>query len=73
MIKCFNRFEGFVLLFQKIFLGGKIIMNFVKQYGAFILTLLIGLIVLKFVLKLGKKAPVVGGLVDKAEELSGLE
>jgi hypothetical protein len=48
-------------------------MNFIKQYGSFLLTLLVGLIVLSFVLKLGKKAPVVGGLIEKAEDLSGLE
>lgn len=45
-------------------------MDFVKQYGLAIVSLLVMLIVAKFVLTQAKKAPVVGGVAEKVEELA---
>jgi hypothetical protein len=45
----------------------------VKNYLWVIVSLLIALIVARFVLGFAKKAPVVGGVAEKIEELSGLE
>lgn len=45
-------------------------MGNLKSYGAFLVSLLVALIVLRFVLKIGGKTPIVGGVVDKAEALA---
>lgn len=45
-------------------------MGKIKSYGVFLLSLLIALVVLHFVLRVLKNAPVVGHLADKAEELA---
>lgn len=42
----------------------------VKKYLFGLVSLLIALVVLHQLLKLGKKAPVVGGVLEKAEELA---
>jgi len=48
-------------------------MTGVKKYGAFLLSLLIALIVLHFVLKVASKAPIVGGIAEKAQDLASGE
>jgi hypothetical protein len=45
-------------------------MGSIKNYAGVLFSLLVALIVLHFVLKLAKKAPVVGGIAEKAEELA---
>lgn len=45
-------------------------MNSLKNYGSFLISLCIALIVLHFALKVLKKAPLVGGVADKVEELA---
>jgi hypothetical protein len=45
-------------------------MGNIKSYGAFLVSLLVALIVLRFVLKTGSKAPIVGGVIDKADQLA---
>lgn len=44
-----------------------------KNYLFAIVGLVVMLVVAKFLLNIGKKAPVVGGVVGKVEELAGLE
>lgn len=41
-----------------------------KNYGLFLVGLLVALIVLQVLLNVGKKAPVVGGLVQDAQNLA---
>lgn len=45
-------------------------MGSMKTYGAFLLSLLIALIVLHFALKMLSKAPIVGGIASKAQDLA---
>lgn len=45
-------------------------MGSIKTYGAFLMSLLIALIVLHFALKLLGKAPIVGGVAKKAQDLA---
>lgn len=45
-------------------------MNSLKGYGLFLVSLLVAIIVLRIVLKHGKKLPVVGKVVDKAEDMA---
>lgn len=45
----------------------------VKSYAWVVVSLILALIVARFVLKQLKKAPVVGGVAGKLEDLSGLE
>jgi hypothetical protein len=46
-------------------------MKGIKSYGLFLISLLVALIVLRVVvLKFGKKLPLVGGAVQKAEDLA---
>lgn len=45
-------------------------MSVVKNYGLFLVSLLIALIVLQVTLNLLKKAPVVGGFIGDAQHLS---
>lgn len=45
-------------------------MGAIKGYAGFLVSLLIALIVLHFALKVLAKAPVVGGIAEKAQELS---
>lgn len=48
-------------------------MGTVKTYGAGLISLLIALIALTFVIKVLKKAPIVGGVVAKAGDLAGVD
>jgi hypothetical protein len=44
--------------------------NFIASYGKGLVSLLIALIVLMFALKILKKAPIIGGIAAKAEDLA---
>lgn len=45
-------------------------MGAIKNYAGFLVSLLIALIVLHFALKTLSKAPVIGGIAEKASELA---
>lgn len=45
-------------------------MEFIKNWGMAILSLLVMLILLQFVLKAAKKVPVLDGVAEKAEDLA---
>jgi hypothetical protein len=45
-------------------------MNSIKGYALFLVSLLVAIIVIRFVLKQGKKLPAVGGALGKADELA---
>jgi hypothetical protein len=48
-------------------------LNSLKSYSLFLISLLFAIIILRIVMKQGKKVPVLGKVFDKAEDLSGLE
>ncbi len=48
-------------------------MNFIKDYGVFLISLFVALFFLGLLRAVLKKVPVVGGVVEKAEEVAGLE
>jgi hypothetical protein len=45
-------------------------MSNVKGYALFLVSLLVAIIVIRFVLKQGEKLPVVGGVLGKADDLA---
>lgn len=65
---------GIDVLFSKNYkLGGNQRMKFIKDYGVFLISLFVALFFLGLLRGLLKKVPVVDGIVEKAEEVAGLE